>query len=71
MSCSFKVTEELNLDITFNSDFSQAEIDDEIVNFTRFEFKMPEKRQFFVENNNSNFGEDLMMNPLKNRTGKK
>ena len=60
---------ELNLDVTFNSDFSQAEIDDEIVNFTRFEFKMPEKRQFFVENNDiyTNFGEDLMMNPFFSR----
>ena len=49
--------------------FSQAEIDDEIVNFTRFEFKMPEKRQFFVENNDiyTNFGEDLMMNPFFSR----
>ena len=60
---------ELNLDVTFNSDFSQAEIDDEIVNFTRFEFKMPEKRQFFVENNDiyTNFGENLMMNPFFSR----
>ena len=60
---------ELNLDVTFNSDFSQAEIDDEIVNFTRFEFKMPEKRQFFIENNDiyTNFGEDLMMNPFFSR----
>tara|TARA_S200000501_G_scaffold149170_1_gene140688 strand:- start:534 stop:2852 length:2319 start_codon:yes stop_codon:yes gene_type:complete len=60
---------ELNLDVTFNSDFSQVEIDDEIVNFTRFEFKMPEKRQFFLENNDiyTNFGEDLMMNPFFSR----
>ena len=63
------IKSELNLDVTFNSDFSQAEIDDEIVNFTRFEFKMPEKRQFFVENNDiyTNFGEDLMMNPFFSR----
>ena len=60
---------ELNLDVTFNSDFSQAEIDNEIVNFTRFELKMPEKRQFFVENNDiyTNFGENLMMNPFFSR----
>ena len=32
MSVSLFKVRVLNLDITFNSDFSQAEIDDEIVN---------------------------------------
>ena len=40
----------LNLDITVNTDFAQAEIDDEQVNLTRFPLFFPEKRDFFLEN---------------------
>ena len=39
----------LMLDLTYNPDFSQAEVDDEIVNLRRFEIKLPEKRQFFFK----------------------
>ena len=46
------------LDLTYNPDFSQAEVDDEIVNLRRFEIKLPEKRQFFLQNSDlfSNYG---------------
>ena len=40
----------LNLDLTFNPDFSQVEVDDQIVNLTRFAIALPEKRQFFTQN---------------------
>ena len=40
----------MNLDLTFNPDFSQVEVDDQIVNLTRFEINLPEKRQFFIQN---------------------
>ena len=40
----------LNLDLTFNPDFSQVEVDDQIVNISRFEISLPEKRQFFTQN---------------------
>jgi hypothetical protein len=40
----------MNLDITFNPDFSHVEVDQQIVNLTRFEFNFPERRQFFLEN---------------------
>jgi hypothetical protein len=40
----------LNLDVTVNTDFAQAEIDDEQVNLTRFPLFFPEKRDFFLEN---------------------
>ncbi|HEY0740964.1 MAG TPA: DUF5916 domain-containing protein [Chryseosolibacter sp.] len=40
----------MNLDITLNPDFSHVEVDQQIVNFTRFEFNFPERRQFFLEN---------------------
>jgi hypothetical protein len=48
----------INLDLTFNPDFSQVEVDDQVVNLTRFEISLPEKRQFFTENSDlfSDFG---------------
>ena len=48
----------LNLDLTVNPDFSQVEVDDQIVNLTRFEVSLPEKRQFFIQNSDlfSNYG---------------
>lgn len=44
------VTPSLNLDLTFNPDFSQVEVDQQVINLTRFEFRFPERRQFFLEN---------------------
>ncbi len=41
----------LNLDLTFNPDFSQVEVDRQVVNLSRFEIFFPERRQFFLENN--------------------
>ena len=48
----------LNLDITFNPDFSQVEVDRQITNLTRFSLFFPEQRQFFIENSDlfANFG---------------
>lgn len=44
------VSPSLNLDLTINPDFSQVEVDDQIANISRFELFFPEKRQFFLEN---------------------
>lgn len=44
------VTPSLNLDLTLNPDFSQVEVDRQVINLTRFEFQFPERRQFFLEN---------------------
>jgi Domain of unknown function (DUF5916)/Carbohydrate family 9 binding domain-like len=44
------VTSSLNLDLTVNPDFSQVEVDQQIVNLDRFELFFPERRQFFLEN---------------------
>ena len=44
------VTNSLNLDLTFNPDFSQVEVDQQVTNLERFELFFPEKRQFFLEN---------------------
>lgn len=40
----------LNLDLTFNPDFSQVEVDRQVTNLTRFNIFFPERRQFFLEN---------------------
>ena len=54
----YNVTSALNLDVTFNPDFSQAEVDQQVTNLDRFELFFPERRQFFLENADlfSNFG---------------
>jgi hypothetical protein len=44
------VTPSLNLDLTYNTDFAQVEVDEQQINFTRFNLFFPEKRPFFLEN---------------------
>ncbi len=44
------ITPSLNLDLTINPDFSQVEVDQQVINVDRFEIFFPERRQFFLEN---------------------
>ena len=44
------VTSSMNLDLTYNTDFAQVEVDEQQVNLTRFNLLFPEKRPFFLEN---------------------
>jgi len=44
------ITSTLNLDITLNPDFSNTEVDDQVINLDRFSLFLPEKRLFFTEN---------------------
>ena len=46
----FQVTQGLTLDLTYNTDFAQVEVDDQQLNLTRFRLNFPEKRPFFLEN---------------------
>ncbi len=48
----------LNLDLTVHPDFSQVEVDQQVLNLSRYELFFPEKRQFFLENGDlfGNFG---------------
>ncbi len=39
----------LTLDVTANADFAQAEVDQQVVNLTRFSLFFPEQRPFFTE----------------------
>ena len=43
------VTPHAVLDLTLNTDFAQAEVDQAVNNLTRFNVLFPEKRQFFLE----------------------
>ena len=45
----FSITNNLTADFTINTDFAQAEADDQLVNLSRFSLFFPEKRQFFQE----------------------
>ncbi|MCB9081054.1 MAG: carbohydrate binding family 9 domain-containing protein [Lewinellaceae bacterium] len=58
----------LNLDLTVNPDFSQVEVDRQVINLDRFEIFFPERRQFFLENADlfSGFG-DQRINPFFSR----
>lgn len=44
------VTSTLNLDLTFNPDFSQVDVDQQVTNLSRFSLFFPERRNFFLEN---------------------
>lgn len=44
------LTPSMNLDLTFNPDFSTVEVDQQQTNLNRFELFFPERRQFFLEN---------------------
>jgi hypothetical protein len=44
------ISSSMNLDLTYNPDFAQVEVDQQVTNIDRFELFFPEKRQFFLEN---------------------
>jgi hypothetical protein len=44
------VTSSATLDLTYNTDFAQVEVDEQQINLTRFNLLFPEKRPFFLEN---------------------
>jgi len=52
----------LALDLTYNTNFAQVEVDDQQVNLTRFPLFFPEKREFFLESSqlfNVGLGQEL------------
>ena len=46
----YGLTPSLTLDLTYNTDFAQVEVDEQRTNLTRFPLFFPEKRPFFLEN---------------------
>jgi len=49
LDVKYALTQNLTLDLTFNTDFAQVEVDEQQVNLTRFNLFFPEKREFFLE----------------------
>ena len=63
------VSPSLNLDLTFNPDFSQVELDQQVTDLNRFELFFPERRQFFLENADlfESFGHPFYSRPFFSR----
>ncbi len=50
IDAKYGLTPSLTLDLTYNTDFAQVEVDEQRTNLTRFPLFFPEKRAFFLEN---------------------
>ncbi len=50
LDVKYSITPSLTLDLSYNTDFAQVEVDDQQVNLDRFNLFFPEKRPFFLEN---------------------
>lgn len=69
LDAKIAITSSLNLDLTVNPDFSNADVDQQVTNLTRFSIFFPERRNFFLENGDifSNFG-GWQIQPFFSRT---
>ncbi|MEN8221828.1 MAG: DUF5916 domain-containing protein [Acidobacteriota bacterium] len=45
----YAISQSMSTDLTINPDFATIEADEEQINLTRFELRLPEKRNFFLE----------------------
>jgi hypothetical protein len=50
LDLKYGITPSMTLDVTFNTDFAQVEVDELQINLDRFNLFFPEKRPFFLEN---------------------
>ncbi len=50
VDAKYGITPSLTLDLSYNTDFAQVEVDEQRTNLTRFSLFFPEKRPFFLEN---------------------
>jgi len=48
----YGITKNFTLNLTLNTDFSQAEVDNRIINLSKYAVNFPEKRSFFLESKN-------------------
>ena len=56
----YHFTPQLAADLSYQTDFAQAESEQEVVNLTRFNINLPEKREFFLESAGLfNFGSSI------------
>lgn len=68
LDVQYNITSSLRLDATVNPDFSQVDVDQQVVNLTRFAIDFPERRNFFLENSDlfNNLG-TFGVNPFYSR----
>ena len=50
VDAKYAISPSLTLDVTYNTDFAQVEVDRQQINLDRFNLFFPEKRPFFLEN---------------------
>ena len=50
VDAKYSITPSIALDLTYNTDFAQVEVDEQQINLDRFSLFFPEKRPFFLEN---------------------
>lgn len=61
----YSITPNLIADFTYKTDFAQVEADQEIINYTRFNINLPEKREFFLQSAGLfNFGSSSSISSL-------
>lgn len=53
LDVKYGLSKNMTLDLTLNTDFAQAEVDDRIINLTKYEVNLPERRIFFLESANA------------------
>ncbi|MEO8086269.1 MAG: DUF5916 domain-containing protein [Bacteroidota bacterium] len=52
VDAKYGLSKNFTLDFTLNTDFAQAEVDSRIINLSKYEVNLPEKRNFFLESKN-------------------
>ena len=60
----YKLTPSMTLTLTFNTDFAETEVDERLVNLTRFPLFFPEKRDFFLQDEGIFAFGGIRRNPL-------
>lgn len=65
----YKISDGLQLNATINPDFSQVDVDQQLVNLSRFNIVFPERRNFFIENSDmfTTLGAADNINPFYSR----
>ena len=64
MDLFYKLTTDMTLTLTFNTDFAETEVDERLVNLTRFPLFFPEKRDFFLQDEGIFAFGGIRRNPL-------
>jgi len=52
LDAKYGLSKNFTLDFTLNTDFAQAEVDNRVINLSKYEVNLPEKRSFFLESKN-------------------